>query len=211
MPLADMGLVRRFDMDDTGAAAPAAQSRRRPTDRMLRCVAGFYGDARDLEAVAAVMRSRFGLRDDQVSVVRPDRLRQDSFKQVARRWRSLRPAQRLGSLLSKIALGTLTGLVSGGLAGAVVGSLAQLADPSIDALAWLLPGLIAGALAGGVTAALLAGRRAMHRFDDTVARKLGSGYGVVVAHGLEERHEAPVLAYLQGTSHSWCAEAPRRC
>lgn len=206
MPLADMGLVRRFDMDDV----PAAPIRRRADDRMLRCVAGFYGDPRDLDAVASALRSRFGLRADQVSVVRPGGPPQHEFQQVSRRWRSLRPTVRLGRLLSKIGLGALTGTVSGGIAGAIGGTVAQLGDASFDAFAWLIPGMIAGALAGGVTAAVLASGRAAHRFDDTVVRKLGRGYGAVVAHGLEERHEAPVLAFLQGSSHSWCAEAPKR-
>lgn len=209
MPLANMGLVHRFDADEDSSALASTPSRR-ADDRMVRCVAGFYSDARDLDAVAASLRNRLGLRDDQVTVVRAAGLRQDSFEQAARRWRSLRPPVRLGRLLSKIAVGTVTGLVCGGIAGAIGSAVAHLGEPSLDVFMWLVPGMIAGALSGGVTAALLANAGAAHRFDDTVARKLCRGFGVVVAHGLGERHEEPVLAYLQGTSHSWCAEAPKR-
>lgn len=207
MPLVELGLVSRLD-----AQHPALTPRRHASSqRMLRCVAGFYGDPRHAQAVADALRLRFGLRDDQVDVIRADGLTRQALARAAQRWQCLRP--RWGGLKQGLHLlgGALTGMVTGGVA-AVLGWLliGGAGDTAADAWAWLLPGLWAGALSGATTALAMSWRQPRHRFDLTVARRLRRGYSAVVAHGLGELQEAGVLAHLQDTSHSWCAEAPRR-
>lgn len=206
MPLADMGLVSRFDPADL-----AAHPGERPSSQhVVRCVAGFYGEAGNADRVAATLRMQFGVPSSQVVVIHPSGLTRDAFQRLAARWQSLRPAWGWGQQLLHVLLGAVTGLVTGGTTAALAWSLAHDDEAMVQSMSWLVPGLWAGALAGAVTAALMMRRQPRHRFDDTVVRKLRRGYCVVVAHGLAEHHEALVLAYLQDTSHSWCAEAPQR-
>lgn len=206
MPLVDLGLVSRIEADDPALVQRPAM----PSRRTLRCVAGFYGRPDDAQAVAHALREQFGLAEDQVEVIRPAGLTRQDFERVAQRWRCLRPRWgRLGPGVH-LFIGAATGMLTGGVAALLDWVLIGSSQPGPDALAWLLPGLWAGALAGAATAVVVSWRQSCHRFDDTVARKLRRGYSAVVAHGLAERHEAPVLAHLQDTSRSWCAEAPRR-
>lgn len=206
MPLADMGLVSRFDASDTPllAATPAR------SQRVLRCVAGFYGHAGQAESVAGALRQQFGLHATQLTVICPAGLTHQSFATLAERWQRLRPRWGWPHVLGKLAMGATVGLGSGALS-ALLGWM-LLGDTSLEgnAWAWLQPGLWIGALAGMTTAAVVSVNQPRHRFDDTVVRKLRQGYSVVVAHRLLPGDEAPVLAYLQDTSRGWCAEAPVR-
>lgn len=208
MPLADMGLVRHIDTAD---AAPRRVGRARRDDdvRVLRCVAGFYQQEHNAGIVADALGARFGLRPTQLTVIRPSTLTQDGLARMSRRWQCLRPgAQDRAWQPWPLARGAAIGLVSGGLAAMLGLLVAHESGLSVNALSWLAPGLWAGAIAGVMTSALAARRPQQHRFDRVVARQLRRGFSVVVAHGLGEQDEAPVLAYLQDTSHSWAAEAP---
>lgn len=178
MPLADMVLVRHVDTAD--AAPRRSRGAGRDDDvRVLRCAAGFYLQERSAGIVADALGARFGLRPDQLTVIRPTGLTREGLAHLARRWQRLRPAQDGGP------------------------------QPCWSWQAWwLAPGLWAGVIAGAVSSALAPRRPQRHRFDRVVARQLQRGFSVVVAHGLGEHHEAPVLAYLQDSSHSWAAEAP---
>lgn len=206
MPLVELGLVSRFEADD-----PALQQRPAPASRRtLRCVAGFYALPAEAQVVAASLRRQFGLDDHQVEVIPPDGLTRQAFSRVAQRWQCLRPRWGLLGQGLHLVIGAATGMLTGGAASLLGWVLLAGADTGAGLLPWLVPGLWAGAVAGAVSALVMCWRQARHRFDDTVARKLRRGYSAVVAHGLATRHEAAVLAYLQDTSHSWCAEAPRR-
>lgn len=208
MPLVDMGLLRHVDTAD--AAPRRSRSAGDDADvRVLRCVAGFYREERNAAIVADALGARFGLRPTQLTVIRPSNLTRDGLARMTQRWQCLRPAQDKARQPWRLARGAATGLVSGGLAAMLGLLVAQESGVSVDALSWMAPGLWAGAIAGAVTSALAARRPQRHRFDRAVARQLRRGYSVVVAHGLGEQDEAPVLAYLQDTSHSWAAEAPQ--
>ena len=213
MPLANLGLVSRLTASDLAAIDP----RPAPRQRVVRCAAGFYADARAADAVAQRLRAHIGLGARQMSVIHPGTLSRRALDQMSQRWQSLRPRWRLsqqaGPLALGVAVGMLVGLLTGWLAGLGAGSAdAALLDAAAaqGASAWLLPELWTGALAGGATSLLLSVRRQRHRFDSAVARQLRHGRSVVVVHGIDERQAAPVLACLQESSDSWCAEAPRR-
>lgn len=208
MPLANMGLVRSVDNQEVALGDAHRVLPDRSSQRMVRCAAGFYDDPRRAESAAAALRARFGLSDHQVTVISPSGLTRSSFGRVARRWQCLRPNMGRRHQLLRTACGALAGLVTGGLAASLGWAVANGGDSVADALGWFVPGLWAGALAGAVTTVVVTRRRAHHRFDQAVAHKLRRGFDVVVAHGLVQGHEGPVLAYLQDSSHSWCAEAP---
>jgi hypothetical protein len=183
-------------------------------------VAGFYANARQAEAVAATLRRQHGLGRSQLAVINPAGLTRRAFRREARQWQQHRPRGAWRHTLRQaprhLAVGAAAGLLTGGLA-ALVGHVghvghALLAGPDMgpQAWAWLQLGGWAGAVAGIAAAAAVAAFRPRHRFDETMRRKLRQGQCAVVVHGLSTDDEAPVLAYLQATSHSWCAEAPER-
>lgn len=210
MPLADMGLVRHARTTD--ALPRGVGGTRRDEDvRVLRCVAGFYLQEHNAAIVADALGARFGLRPSQLTVIRPSMLGRDGLARVSRRWQCLRPTAQHNSAWQPWALarGAAAGLVSGGLVAMLGVLVAQQSGLAVNALSWLAPGLWAGAIAGAATSALAARRPQQHRFDRAVASALQRGFSVVVAHGLGEQDEAPVLAYLQETSHRWAAEAPQ--
>jgi hypothetical protein len=150
-----------------------------------------------------------GLRSEQLSVVQPEGLTRAAFHREARQWQQRRPRRAWRQSLAQLALGTVAGLITGGLASTVAYLTLAAPDTGLDAWSWLQPGLWAGAVAGAVASSVFL-RQPRHRFDQTVARKLRQGFCVVVAHGLSPADEASVLACIQDTSHSWCAEAPQR-
>ncbi len=211
MPLIDLGLVQRFNAAD---AAHLGQGRA-PSQRMVRCVAGFYGGegaAGTAEAVARHLQGELGLQPGQVQVIRPAGLTRHAYRHAARRWQQLRPRWGLAGQVLQLLAAAAAGLLAGGLSAALGWVLLQPdSAPAAEPLAWLWPGMWAGALIGALVSGAMAWRQPRHRFDDTVARKLRQGCCVVVAHGLDEAQEAPALACLQDSSHSWCAEAPQRC
>lgn len=206
MPLANLGLVSQFDASDAQRLTAAAPR----SERVVRCVAGFYPHADQAASVAAALRNQFGLHATQLTVIQPAGLTRRAFATLAERWRQLRPRWGWTHVLGQLTIGATVGMLSGGTA-ALLGWM-LLGDTGLepDAWDWLQPGLWIGALAGMVTATAVSVNQPRHRFDDTVVRKLHQGYCVVVAHRLTPHDEAPVLAYLQDTSHSWCAEAPAR-
>ncbi|MDT7835051.1 hypothetical protein [Aquabacterium sp. OR-4] len=206
MPLVELGLVSRLDSRD----AARLDTRPPPSQRLVRCAAGFYGDAQTAQAVAAQLGALHGLHHEQVALIHPAGLTRAGFAQLAQRWQKLRPHWGLRQQAGQVLLAALGGLLLGGLVAALAWLLLPASEPAVELTAWMGPGLLAGALAGGATRAVMGWREPRHRFDETVARKLRRGYSVVLAHGLSPAQEAPVLAHLQDSSHSWCAEAPRR-
>lgn len=209
MPLADMGLVRHAEA--LGAAQRRARNAPHDDDvRVLRCAAGFYMQEHNAAVVADALGARFGLRPTQLTVIRPSGLQTpDDLARMTRRWQCLRPSRSAARQRWQLLRGAATGLASGGLAALLGLLVAHESGVSVDALTWIAPGLWAGAIAGAVTSLLAARRRLRHRFDQVVERQVQRGFSVVVAHGLSEADEAPVLAYLQSTSHRWAAEAPQ--
>lgn len=213
MPLANLGLVSRLTASDLAAIDPRAAARQ----RVVRCAAGFYADPRHAEAVAQRLRAHIGLGARQMSVIHPGALSRRSLDQVAQRWQALRPRWRLSQQAGPLALGVAMGMLVGLVTGWLLGLGAGAPDPALLQAeaghglgSWLPPELWTGALAGGATSLLLSVRRPPHRFDSAVARQLRHGRSIVVVHGIDEHQAAPVLACLQESSDSWCAEAPRR-
>ena len=189
------------------ARMSVARSRHR---RPVRCVAAFYAEPKEALAVAGVLRREFGLNEDQLTVIQPDGLNRTAFRRAAQRWRQRWEVPTVQATLSRVALGVVIGLVTGGLAALAAGFFLGTPDAGAHAAAWMQPGLWAGAFAGAVAALVKPDAQTRHRFDEAVVRKLRQRHGVVVAHGLPASEQAPVLAYLQDTSHSWCAEAMQR-
>lgn len=205
MPLINMGLVRQ-------PRADAGRHDAEADDRELRCAAGFYDLPRHAEQVADALRSTLGLRAGQLAVIHPGPQAQAELARLARHWQQQRCGTRAGHEWRRTAVGTTVGMLTGALAGAIGWALLQ--SPSAETSAAMVSGMWAGALAGGLAAAatsvLMGGRPRRHRFDTAVAHELARGSSVVLAQGLPEAHAAPVLARLQASSDSWCADAPRR-
>ncbi|MES2717966.1 MAG: hypothetical protein V4795_19520 [Pseudomonadota bacterium] len=204
MPLVDLGLVHSFHGADP---TPWRQAGSAP-ERHVRCAAGFYKSAHSAENVANTLRQQFGLLDAQVTLIHPDGLTRSAFERVAQHWQSLRPGGRFSDQVPHLAAGAVIGLVTGGIAAALAWAVPGNTGLAEQPLSVLLPALWLGAMAGAVSGALLSRRHPRRRFDAAVIRRLSRGFSVVVAHGLNRQQEADVLAHLQASSHSWCAEAP---
>ncbi len=204
MPLVDLGLVHSFHGADPTPwrhAGPAPE-------RHVRCAAGFYKSAQSAENVGKTLRQQFGLRDEQVTLIHPNGLTRSAFERLAQHWQSLRPRGRFSDHAMHLASGAVIGLATGGIVAALAWALPGSSGLAEEPLNVLLPALWLGAIAGAVSGGLLSRRHPRRRFDAAVIRRLGRGYSVVVAHGLNRQQEADVLAHLQASSHSWCAEAP---
>lgn len=180
--------------------------------RRVACAAGFYNDLASARAVADVLCQRYGLRGDQVAVLRPGSGRRTGRNSQGGTSRGDRrtqvPAQQR---LAELGVGGLFGLVGGGLL-ALLGWLALGHDPAMDVSEptdWVFPAMLAGGLAGMVGGWWSARQQPRRRFDEAIAGKLATGHSVVVTAGLSPQQELPVLSHLQRTSQSWCAEAPR--
>lgn len=204
MPLVDLGLVHSLH-----GAEPTPWRRAGSTaERRVRCAAGFYKSTHSAQTVADALRQNFGLGDGQITLVHPSGLTRTAFERVAQHWQSLRPHGRFSRHALHLATGAVVGTISGGIAATMAWAVPGGIGLAGELLDFLLPAMWVGAIAGAVSGVLLSRRQPRHRFDAAVIRRLGRGDSVVVAHGLNPHQEADVLAHLQASSHSWCAEAP---
>lgn len=192
--------------------SPGEAMRGRLDGRRIACAAGFYNDVESAQAVAAHLSQRFGLRGSQVAVLRPGHGRRTSRSSAGAHAMQGRTDRM--PLLQRMAELSISAMLGVGVAG-VVALMAWLmvGDGPADAVSeptdWMLPAMLLGGLAGMLGGWLHDSRQPRRRFDETIARKLATGHSVVITAGLSTEQQLPVLAHLQRSSQSWCAEAPR--
>ena len=201
MPLVDLVLSSPTDRTDR------ARRGHTQAERQLQCAAGFYPMGDSARAVARALCDTYGLSAHQVTVLDPLRPPAGGWTAAARRWQRQRRDDLEGVAVAAPIAGVALGLLTGSVAAATTTIAPMAVEPSLAVSAWLSPLLFtaAGLLAGWAVAWRL-GRR---RFDMAVRQQLRAGSSAVVVQGLRPDQQGPVLAFLQGSSHRWCAEAPR--
>ena len=187
--------------------APDAGPSEQPVDRLLSCIAGFYGNEEQARNKAAQIQRAHGLAGAQLVLLSPRDAPRQQFSRLAKQWAGHWPAGRqspVGGHLSTGLLALAILLLLGW------GTVMWSDDPGFfsqsPALAWL-----GGSMGLGLVAVWLFQRKRtrphVRRFESRVQQQLAQGHWALVVCKLSWAQQAGVLALLRAGSLRWCAVA----
>jgi len=187
--------------------APDTGPSEHPVDRLLSCIAGFYGDEEQARSKAEQIRQEHGLGSAQLVLLSPRDAARKQFSRLAGLWAGHWPAGRQSLVDGHLSTALLAVAV---LALAGWGTVLWSDDPGIfsqaPTLAWL-----GGPLGLGLVAAWLLQRKStrphVRRFESRVQQQLAQGHWALVVCKLPWAQQAGVLALLRTGSLRWCAVA----
>lgn len=185
---------------------PAANLPGQTVDRLLSCIASFYGDEWMARRTAKMLQREYGLTTAQVVLLSPRDAPSEKFARMADLWAGQWPARRQSVLDRR------TGLALLGVVLLLAGWAAMLWAKDQSPISHPLNLASLGGLLGLGLVAFWTLQRPntqphARRFESRVQQQIADGHWALVVCKLPRAHQAGVLELLRANSLRWCAVA----
>ncbi|MBL0147480.1 MAG: hypothetical protein IPP87_01575 [Ideonella sp.] len=181
-------------------------------DRVLQCMAGFFGAEADAQQAVRRLQHDHQLAPAQVLLLAPRDGTRFRFARRSRDWARRWPKADAAAVPDR-ALGALAGAVLGAAASLLWISVNMTqwdGDPFaywVPPLAWSVAAMVLTAGLGAGLVQWFDGTQRPQRFNGHVQRQLVAGHWAVVVHNVPWTRQAEVLSTIQQTSQLWSASA----